>query len=102
MTGAPLPSLVLYTRVGCALCDETRATLRALLVQRRSAGLAAPPLEERDIDTDPALELAFFDRIPVVELGARRVELALGAAKLRRLLADGLDRPGAVSRSVGG
>jgi hypothetical protein len=28
-----------------------------------------------------------------VELGPKRVELALGTAKLRRLLADGLDRP---------
>jgi hypothetical protein len=93
MTGAPLPSLILYGRVGCGLCDETRSTLQALLEQRRAAGLPAPTLEERDIDTDPTLELAFFDRIPVVELGARRVELALGTARLRRLLVDGLDRP---------
>jgi hypothetical protein len=93
MTGQPLPSLILYSRVGCGLCDETRTALQALLEQRRAAGLPAPPLEERDIDADPALELAFFDRIPVVELGPKRVELALGTAKLRRLLADGLDRP---------
>ena len=41
MTGAPLPSLILYSRVGCGLCDETRSTLRALLEQRRAAGLPA-------------------------------------------------------------
>ncbi len=91
MTATPLPDLILYARAGCGLCDETRTTLEALLVQRAAAGKATPRLVERDIDADPALELAFFDRIPVVELAGRRVELALGPAKLRRILAEGLD-----------
>lgn len=93
MTGAPLPDLVLYTRAGCGLCDETRSLLEALVAERIAAGLAAPSIVERDIDADPALHDAYFAVIPVVELGARRIELATGAAKLRRLLGDVLDAP---------
>ncbi len=91
MHDAPLPDLVLYGRPGCGLCDETRTILTALLDERQRAGLATPAVEERDIETDPAWQRAFFASIPVVELGDRRLELATSAAKLRRLMADVLD-----------
>jgi hypothetical protein len=91
MHDAPLPDLVLYGRPGCGLCDETRTILTALLDERQGAGLATPALEERDIESDPAWQRAFFASIPVVELGDRRLELATSAAKLRRLMADVLD-----------
>jgi Glutaredoxin-like domain (DUF836) len=91
MHDAPLPDLVLYGRPGCGLCDETRAILTALLDERQDAGLATPALEERDIETDPAWQRDFFASIPVVELGDRRLELAISPAKLRRLMADVLD-----------
>ena len=91
MHDAPLPDLVLYGRPGCGLCDETRAILGALLDERQRAGLATPVLRERDIETDPAWQRAFFASIPVVELGDRRLELATSAAKIRRLIADVLD-----------
>ena len=91
MHDAPLPDLVLYGRPGCGLCDETRAILTALLEERQRTGLATPALDERDIETDPAWQAAFFASIPVVELGGRRLELATSAAKLRRLMTDVLD-----------
>jgi len=91
MHDAPLPDLVLYGRPGCGLCDETRAMLAALLDERARAGLPAPTLQERDIESDPAWERAFFASIPVVELGDRRLELATSVAKLRRLMTDVLD-----------
>ena len=91
MRDVPLPDLVLYGRPGCGLCDETRAILTALIDERQRAGLTTPALEERDIETDPAWQRAFFATIPVVELGDRRLELATSAAKLRRLMADVLD-----------
>lgn len=84
----PLPDLILYGRPGCGLCDETRRNVIALLEARRQAGLAAPTLVERDIESDPAWERAFLGSIPVVELGDRRLELATSAAKVRRLLSD--------------
>lgn len=91
MTLAPLPDLILYGRPGCGLCDEARSLVTDLLQARRHAGLVTPALVERDIETDPAWERAYFAAIPVVELGDRRLELATSAAKLRRLLIDVLD-----------
>ena len=90
MTG-PSPIVVLYSKPGCGLCDEARELLRTLLAERARSGLAAAPLEERDITTDPAWEAAFFLEIPVVEIGERRLPLAMSAAKLRRLLDEALD-----------
>lgn len=90
MTG-PSPIVVLYSKPGCALCVEARGLLDALLADRATAGLPAPPVQERDITTDPAWEAAYFLEIPVVEIGERRLALATSAAKLRRLLADALD-----------
>ena len=91
MGATPLPDLVLYTRPGCGLCGEARGLLQSLLEDRAARGLPLAHLRERDIETDPALERDLFDRIPVVELRGRRLELAISAAKLRRVLADGLD-----------
>jgi len=80
------PILYLYSRPGCHLCDDARSILTSLLAERAARGLATPPLVERDIETDPELERAFLTTIPVVELGARKLELATSVAKLRRLL----------------
>jgi Glutaredoxin-like domain (DUF836) len=90
---SPLPDLVLYTRPGCHLCHEARAAIDLLLADRASRGLAVPRVVERDIDADPDLQRRWFDRIPVVELGEGRLELAIGIGALRRLLAEALDQP---------
>ena len=87
----PLPDLVLYSRPGCHLCEEARATLELLLADRAANGLPAPRLVERDIEADADLQRRYAFTIPVVALGGREVELATSAAKLRRLLADVLD-----------
>ena len=87
----PLPELVLYARPGCGLCDEARASIRLILDDREARGLVVPVFVERDIDSDPELHDRLFDRIPVVELGPGRLELATSVARLRRLLADVLD-----------
>jgi hypothetical protein len=91
MSLTPVPDLILYGRPGCGLCDETRTFVVGLLEQRRQAGLPAPALVERDIETDPAWERAYLGSIPVVELGDRRLELAIHPARVRRLLTDVLD-----------
>jgi hypothetical protein len=88
---APLPDVVLYARAGCHLCDDAREMLRALLAERAVQGRPQPRLLERDIDTDPALHDAFFQTIPVIEIGDRRLELATSPARIRRLLDDALD-----------
>jgi hypothetical protein len=88
MALTPLPDLVLYRRAECGLCDETRTFLAELLDARRAAGLPAPAVVERDIETSDDWHRAFFATIPVVELGGHRLELATSPAKVRRLLSD--------------
>lgn len=100
MSGTPLPDLILYGRPGCGLCDEARELLGALLDERGTADLPTPPLRYVDIESDPALEQAYFASIPVVELGDQRLETVTSAAKLRRLLADVLDTAPATARST--
>lgn len=97
MSVTPLPDLILYGRPGCGLCEEARAMVVALLDQRASAGLRTPRLAERDIETDPAWERAFFATIPVLEFGDRRLEAVTSLAKVRRLLADVLDAEAATT-----
>lgn len=91
MAVTPLPELLLYTREGCHLCDEARAIVQGLLEDRAARGQRTAALRERDIATDPDWEQQFFDRIPVLELAGRRLELVTSAATVRRFLADALD-----------
>jgi hypothetical protein len=88
---ASLPELVLYTRAGCHLCEDTRALVQGLLEDRAARGRRTAAIHERDITSNPEWERAFFATIPVVELGGRRLELATSAARLRRFLDDALD-----------
>ncbi len=60
-----LVDVVLYSAVGCHLCDRARATLEAL---REELGFE---LRERDITGDPKLEAAYRELIPVVEIDGR-------------------------------
>lgn len=91
MAAAPLPELILYTRAGCELCDETRTMLHGLLEDRATRGARIAHFRELDIAGDPAIERELFDRIPVVQLRGRRLELATSMVRLRRFLDDGLD-----------
>jgi hypothetical protein len=88
---ALLPDLVLYTRPDCHLCDETRAMVQGLLEDRAAHGRRIAAIRERDITANSNWEHAFFDRIPVVELGAHRLELAVSLTQLRRFLDETLD-----------
>ena len=91
MRATPLPDLILYGRADCALCDEARSIIRALLDRRAAEGRPVPAFVERDISTDPAWERTYHASIPVVELGDRRLETVTSVAKLRRLLDEVLD-----------
>jgi hypothetical protein len=91
VTETSTSAIVLYGKPGCGLCEETRDLLRAILDRRAAEGLPSPTIVERDILTDQALHDAFGSTIPVVEVGGRRLELAIGGGTLRRFLADVLD-----------
>jgi glutaredoxin len=82
MTPSP-PTVRLYARPDCHLCDEARDGLEAML-----ADGAAFELEEVDIDGDDRLLRRFLERIPVIELNGEIVsELGLVADSLKARLA---------------
>jgi hypothetical protein len=90
---APVPDLILYGRPGCHLCEEALGAVRLVLGDRASRSLPVPRLVEVDIESDDALLRTFLERIPVVDLGGRRLELVISASKLRRFVEDALDGP---------
>ena len=57
-----MPTVTLYGRAGCHLCDEARAALERLRARSRFV------LEERDIEADDDLLRAYLERIPVIAL----------------------------------
>jgi hypothetical protein len=58
--GRESPRLVLYSRAGCALCDEMAEELAAWLTDRQYSA------EVRDVDDDPAAQARFGLMIPVL------------------------------------
>jgi hypothetical protein len=83
---APLPDLILYARPECSLCDEAREAIEVVIADRRERGLAVPAVIERDIEGDPDLHRTLLERIPVLQLADKRVELVVSIGKVRRLL----------------
>jgi glutaredoxin len=57
------PTLTLYSRPGCHLCDDARAALE------RVRARAMFSLHEVNIETDEDLHRRYLERIPVVTLG---------------------------------
>jgi len=88
---APLPDLLIYTRAGCHLCEEARDAIQSALEDRAARGLPNPRVVELDIEADPDLHRRYLERIPVVEIDGRRLELLVTASKVRRMLADVFD-----------
>ena len=76
-----MPTVVLYSRPDCHLCDDARAVLERVRADVRFE------LVERDIDADDRLLRAYLERIPVVEIDGREAfELFVDEAELRRML----------------
>jgi glutaredoxin len=77
----PLPTVVLYTRPECHLCDDARMALERVR--------ADVPFElvERDIEADDRLLRAYLERIPVVEVdGKEAFEFFVDETRLRSLI----------------
>jgi glutaredoxin len=76
-----IPTVVLYGRPGCHLCDDAR---EVLLRARRNRPFV---LQERNIEEDDVLLRAFLERIPVVEIdGIEAFQFFVDEAELHRLL----------------
>ena len=60
-----IPTVTLYTRLGCHLCDDAKAVLDAVR--------AAHPVELAvvDIDQEPALRARYTNDVPVIAVDGR-------------------------------
>ena len=65
--GVLMRVVTLYSKPDCHLCVEAQNILRKLRSELRFE------LSEVDITTDEALHRAYFERIPVVKLGAEEL-----------------------------
>jgi glutaredoxin len=75
------PTLTLYSRPGCHLCEEARAALE------RVRARATFSLHEVNIETDEELHRRYLERIPVVTLGDEELfELHVDEAALENRL----------------
>jgi glutaredoxin len=79
----PPVAVTLYERAGCHLCEETHRALRRIGLD------TALDVRRVDIATDPALELRYLVRIPVLQVGERELDAAgLGDRELARWLRE--------------
>jgi glutaredoxin len=77
-----VPTVTLYGRPGCHLCDDARAVLAPLADE---LGFA---VEEVDIEADDELLRRYLERIPVVALdGEELFDFFVDEAILRRSIA---------------
>ena len=73
--------LTLYTRPGCQLCEDMKATVA------EASAMIPVDVEEVYISTDPELERLYGLEIPVLMVGGRKVaKYRVSAAALRRIL----------------
>jgi len=77
------PTIVLYSRPDCHLCDEARDGLL-----RMQVGGQRFELREVDIDSDDDLLRRYLERIPVIEIDGREIcELGLDEGAVKAVLA---------------
>jgi glutaredoxin len=77
-----MPTITIYGKPGCHLCDDARAAIRRATVTR------AVRVEEVDITVDPGLHARYGERIPVVLLdGELLFEFQVDEGVLERRLA---------------
>jgi uncharacterized membrane protein/glutaredoxin len=79
-------TVTLYSRKDCHLCEQAKADLNSLQEKLPHR------LVEVDIDSDPALQKAYFDKIPVVEVGPYKLSAPFDKQKLMMTISAAGDR----------
>jgi glutaredoxin len=77
-----VPTITIYGKPGCHLCEEARATVRRATVRQPVR------IEEVDITLDPGLHARYGERIPVVAVdGEELFDFQVDEDLLKRRLA---------------
>ena len=95
MAETVLINVTLYSRPDCKLCDEVREDLKSL--QKKFPHRLA----EVNIDSDPTLQKAYFDQIPIIEVGPYKLKAPITRKSLEMTLGAASDRRGQLEQ-VGG
>ena len=76
-----MPTVVMYGREGCCLCDDTREVIERVRSKRPFV------FEELDIESDLTLLRSYLERIPVVTIdGVEAFELFVDESELAERL----------------
>jgi len=85
-----LPTLVLYSRDGCHLCEEARAEIQAVLEDRVKRGEPIARVRVVDIDANPLLRERYNDIVPIIAVNGAELPLAMGRRTIERFLTSAL------------
>jgi len=77
VTSSPtLPTIDFYTRAGCHICDEARATLQSVLEERARRGDPIARVHFVDVADRPDLEADYGAWVPVLQVGGQKLTLS--------------------------
>ena len=79
-------TVTLYTRTECSLCDKAKEDLAK--IQKK----IPHRLVEVDVDSDPALQKAYGEQVPVIEVGPYRLSAPFDRQKLMMTIGAASDR----------
>jgi hypothetical protein len=86
----PRPTLLVYRRAGCGICDEADEWLQAALEERAVRGQPVPHVERIDVDAsterDPDLRARYGHLVPVLAVGDAELTLVTSPRQLRTFL----------------
>jgi glutaredoxin len=92
MDREPRPTLTLYRRADCGLCDDARAVVQLVLEERAARGEPTPSVAEVDVDATASLAERYGSTVPVLELDGTELPLATSPRAIRRFIDLGLGR----------
>jgi hypothetical protein len=86
------PTLTIYRRPSCHLCDDAEILLRDELAMRARAGLPGVTVTHVDVSVEPALEAEYGRRIPVFAVGDEESDLVTSGRQVREFLERALPK----------
>lgn len=84
------PTLLVYRREGCTICDEAEGWLQAALEDRARRGQPLPAVRHVDVDAeaerDPDVRERYGALVPVFVVGSTELPLVTSPRQLRAFL----------------